>query len=211
MKRIHLPLFLLLFLSLRTIHGANLRRSKIPYSSRWKNVKPPPPSIQDKMLLGLAAPIQDNNNHMSEDLIRSGAMNEMEKHGMVADDINDMLMGNEGGADPTETERSAASVPTPVSTESDLLTTSSWLSNACKFVKDRAIVNLPAICLQKFPEFVKITSKQRRRCHKLMYSCVAAASVHTNHHAKDIESCTKKHQTCMSKEMNEREMMAIFY
>ena len=115
--RIHVPLFLL-FLSLRAIHGANLRRSKIPYSSRWKKVKQPLPSTQDKMLLGLAAPIQDNAHHMSEDLIRSGAMNEMEKHGIRSDDINDMLLGNKGGTDPTETDRSAASMPTPVSTSS---------------------------------------------------------------------------------------------
>ena len=150
----------------------------------------------------------------NDDLIRSGTINELAKHGIRLNDVNDLLFGSEGGADPTETERVAAATPSPPPSSEELavdVTASStnagsWLFNACEFVKHRHIVNLPSICLQRFPKYVSISSKQRRKCHKLQWDCVVATPV-----GQEKILCAKKHVQCMGKTMSDREIAEIFF
>ena len=163
-----------------------------------------------------------------DDLIRSGTMNELSKHGIKPSDINDLLFGNEGGEDASETERVAAAtsidtttIKSPASTSPlSLSSSSSWLQDACKFVKDRNVVDMPAICRNRFPKYqskTEITSEQRRRCHKLLWDCVVAVpSVPSEKNGSESVTlgktqCTTKHQKCMAKSMSEKETEELFF
>jgi hypothetical protein len=208
MQSLNLIIFTLLLLS-EVTSIATTTNTKTDLRKRRHN--------QQKVIIQLSIPSSKSKKY--DDLIRSGTMSELAKHGLRLNDINDMLMGNEGGDDSTETERVASSVPSMKPTREETISSpipsssgSSWLASACEFVKERHVVTLPQICLSKFPKYIKISSRQRRKCHKLDWDCVQSAPIDNPiKRQKDVSVCKKKHRKCMSKSMDDHEIMGIFY
>jgi|TARA_B110000208_G_C11638246_1_gene383428 hypothetical protein len=128
----------------------------------------------------------------SDDLIRSGTILELGKHGIQMNDINNMLF--DAPANSAVAPLALTSLR-PQESSLSLSSSSSWLQDACKFVKERNVVEMPTICRQRFPgikTFSALTSEQKRQCHKLLWKCIAATD---NPMSKEL--CKEKHTKCM--------------
>ena len=151
-----------------------------------------------------------------DDIIQAGTIDELTKHGIKISNINDLLFGNR---DPLEM-LSTASTTTPTTTTSTSFSSSSsippstsWLLDACNFVKQRAVVRLPSICHSRFsknsnlPIVPVISAEQRKRCHKLEWHCVASALRNENVENVDREKkkCVEAGGKCMAQVFPDRE------
>ena len=139
-----------------------------------------------------------------DDIIQAGTIDELTKHGIKISNIKDLLF--DATASTTTSSSSSSSTSIPSST--------SWLLDACNFVKQRAVVRLPSICHSRFsknlnlPIVPVISAEQRKRCHKLEWHCVASAL--RNENVKEKKKCVERGGKCMAQVFSDRESANIF-